>query len=530
MGKLMWEPGGVRRRGPSEFSPDQYSQLLGRLGEATGVEIRLSEEREQRRSGAAAAPVRLGGSRTGWVVRADSGSEDAQRVAEVAAEVISRIFTVDQDIAGLSMELADRYEELNFLYEMGDRVGALLDEDEICDFVAEEAAWLLDCERASVMVVDPDGGELRIKAAVGLPEEISDEVSVRPGERISGKVFESGHAMVVNEGDPMPADSLNVAALRESNSFLSVPLKISPESGREEQIVGVINLTRKRRGGMFTASDLKLVGAVAATTATQIHNCRLINAERERQRLEHELELAARIQLSLLPEKPLTAGPVEAGGCCRPARHVGGDLFDYWVQGSHVCIIVADVSGHDIGAALMAAAVRSVVRSEAGHRRSVAGLMGRVNRALFEDLVRSELFISAFYAEIEIATGQMTFCRAGHPKPLLVQGQQRDWLDTEGMLLGLDEDGSYEDRTVQLNQGAVVVLYTDGLMEAMGEEGEYFGVEGVAEATVESLSRPAGNLAVSIVEAARRHCDGSPLSDDMTALVARYGMPEGDDA
>ncbi|MFO7957221.1 MAG: GAF domain-containing SpoIIE family protein phosphatase [Candidatus Brocadiia bacterium] len=522
MARFVLDTGRIARREQGEFEAEAHQSLIEQLSRAAGLTLELVPE-EAVQDGQCRAPVRCGGSRTGWMVVGDEDGVRGRRAVETAADVIGRLVTADQDIASLSMEVADRYEELNFLYEVGDRVGALLDEDEICSFVAEEAAWLLDCERASVMVVDQEAGDLRIRAAVGLPEDISDEVTVRPGERISGKVFESGHAMVVNEGDPMPAESLGVDELRESNSFLCVPLKFTTESGRDEDIVGVINLTRKRGGDMFTASDLKLVSAVAATTATQIHNCRLINAERERQLLEQELELAARIQLSLLPEEPLSRGPVRTAGLCRPARHVGGDLFDYWLQDGRLCVVVADVSGHDIGAALMAAAMRSVIRSEAVHRDSVAGLLAQVNRALFDDLVRSELFITAFYAEIDLNAGEMTFCRAGHPKPLLVQDGQTRWLDTEGMLLGLQEDGLYEQQTAALSEGAVLTLYTDGLMEAVSPDGEEFGTEGVRKATIDALDESPEKLAGRIVEAAVRHTADSPQTDDMTALVVRYG-------
>ncbi|MFO8008427.1 MAG: GAF domain-containing SpoIIE family protein phosphatase [Candidatus Brocadiia bacterium] len=506
----------------SEFKPEEYGPLLDRLAQASGTHLELVRADGSRDTDNRQFPVRLANQRTDWAVAARGDDASDQRTAQVAAEVVSHLYTAAQDISSLSTEVADRYEELNFLYDMGDRVGALLDEDEICAFVAKEAAWLLDCERTSVMVVEPESGQLKIRAAIGLPEEISEEVTVRPGERISGKVFETGRPMLVNEGDPMPAESLGVDELRESNCFLSVPLKVSADAAGEEVVLGVINLTRKRRGGAFTASDQKLVSTVASTTATQIHNCRLINAERERQRLEQELELAARIQLSLLPDDPLAAGDLRAAGVCRAARHVGGDLFDYWMQDDHVCMVVADVSGHDIGAALMAAALRSVVRSEAGHRRSVAGLMSRVNRALYEDLVRSELFISAFYAEVELASGMVTFCRAGHPKPLLLQDEEH-WLDTEGMLLGLQEDGLYEQQVVELDPDAALVLYTDGLMEAIDESGNTFGVDGVREAAISAMARPPKQMAAGIVDAAQHYSNQTPPADDMTVLVVRYG-------
>ncbi|MCD6417069.1 MAG: SpoIIE family protein phosphatase [Planctomycetes bacterium] len=510
----------------AEFAPEDYRAVLSRLARMTGTSLQFAEEGGELVGGQVDFPIRQSNKRIGWVVRGHGVDQTTRQTAEAAAEVISHLFTVDQDITSLSGELAYRYEELNFLYEVVDRVGAMIDEDEICRFVVEEATWLLNCERASVMVVSEDSGELTIRASVGLPEEIADKVVVRPGERISGKVFETGRAMVVNEGEPMPGDSLRTDELAESNCFLSVLLKISGESSRGETILGVINLTRKRGGGIFTASDLKLVSAVAATTATQIHDCRLRKVEREHQRLEQEVQLAARIQLGLLPEGPLRVGPLMAGGRCLPARHVGGDLFDYWVQDEHVCLIVADVSGHDIGAALMAAALRSVVRSEAAHRSSVAGLMERVNKVLFDDLIRSELFISAFYAEIDVGARRMDFCRAGHPLPLLIQGDRRKWLDTEGMLLGLVEGGRYEQESIQLEVGDTVVFYTDGLIEAMDGRNVLFGTGGLQEATLQAFQSPPAQMAESIVGAAISYSGGHPVTDDITVMVARLAPEE----
>ena len=527
MARLFWDDGTVQSHARAEFDPAEYGGILARLSETCGTALELVPEKSRQRSELPYFPVRIGGRRSGWGVSGGDESEAFRRAAAVAADVISRMSTAEQDMASLAMELADRYEELNFLYDMGDRVGGLLDEDEVCHFVVEEAAWLMNCERASIMLADADEGELKIRAAVGLSDQIADEVAVRPGERISGKVFESGHGVIVNEGDPMPVDSLNVRELRESNCFLSVPLKIGSQPDRKEQILGVFNLTRKREGSMFTASDLKLVSAVAATTATQIHNCRLINAERERQQLEHELELAAHIQLSLLPAHPLQAGAGVLAGDSKAAQHAGGDLFDYWLQDDHVCLVVADVSGHDMGAALMVTAFRSVIRSEAAHRRTVAGLMSRVNQALFEDLVHSELFISCFYAEIELASGLATFCRAGHPKPLLMQLEEKGWLDTEGMLLGVGEDGEFEERSIRLERGDTVVLYTDGLLEARDREERFFGTDGVRKAALGALASPAKEMAERIVAAAREYTAPRPIADDMTVLVVRYGQTSG---
>jgi len=521
--RLLWDGGPRGRGGEAEFEPADYRQVLERFSQACGVPLEFQPDRGRGASTRPHFPVRMGGRRCGWGVSSAEDSEAARRAASAAAEVIGRIFTAEQDMASLAMELADRYEELNFLYEMGQRVGALLDEDEICDFVVNQAAWLMNCERASIMLADRESGELKIKAAVGLSDAVAEDVTVRPGERISGKVFQTGQGVIHNEGEPMPADTLNIRELSDARCFLSVPLKITDQASRKEQVLGVFNLTRKRQGSMFTASDLKLVSAVAAVTATQIYNCRLINLERERQQMEHELRLAARIQLSLLPERTLRAGPIEVAGHCELARHVGGDLFDYWLQDDRLCMVIADVSGHDIGAALMATAFRSTLRGQAAHRRSASGLMNMVNRALFPDLARAELLISAFYAEVDLRTGVLSFCRAGHPKPLLLQVGVKDWLDTEGTLLGVGREGYFEDRSVRLERGDTIVLYTDGLMEVRDPEGDTFGTQGIQDAALANLGAPPQEMAARIAASARDHSGGAPLADDMAVLVARFG-------
>ncbi len=503
------------------FSPEEYTAVLDQLAAATGVELALREEAGAR---ASCAAVRSRGRKTGWVVTTpDTTGQAPERAVQAAAELIGRIMRVEQDNTDLAAELADRTRETDFLYEMSRQVSALTDEDDICRFVIREASRRLQCDRASLMLVDPETQTLTIRAAVGLREEIFEKVSVLPGEGISGRVFESGQPVVVNGGDPMPSDRIGARELEGWDCFLSVPLKTTFQDGEEEVVLGVINLTRKRGGQAFTPGDCKLVSTVAVTTAAKIHNCRLLAAEQQRRRLQHEMEVAARIQSRLYPEGPFAVGKLRAAGCSRPAKHVGGDLFDYWTIGDRTCFVVGDVSGHDLGASLMAAAMRSVIRAEASHAKSVRDLMTRVNQSLYHDLARAELFITAFYGEVRLDSGEFTFCRAGHPLPLYVHSQRREWLDTDGMLFGLTTKADYEQKSVRLNEGDTVVLYTDGLMEATDPEGHQFGQEGLQRAVIEALAEPPAKLARRVVDAATDHLGKCPVMDDMTTLVMRYG-------
>jgi serine phosphatase RsbU (regulator of sigma subunit) len=305
-------------------------------------------------------------------------------------------------------------------------------------------------------------------------------------------------------------------------SFLSVPLWL-PETGDDpSEMLGVINMTRKF-GGAFTEDDLKLLDAVAGHAAAQIHKSRLIERDREHQRLEHELRIASEIQLSLLPNRPLLTGPVHAAGVCTPAKRVGGDFFDYWLHGHRICMIVADVSGHDLGAALMATAVRSVVRSESTHRGSIAQLATQINRFMSLDLTRSERLITLCYLELEVNSGRLTYCSCGHPPPLLLRSREPVWLKAGGPMLGIAEDMTFDEGEARMADGDLLVVYTDGVADAGMPDAVEFGLDGLARSVDRARDLPPRHLADKVIDAVRRHVSSSELEDDATVLAVRYG-------
>ncbi len=510
-----------KRRGAQEIIRQQHRDLLSELGGL--CDVRFDLKQGDAPSGPASAQILSGGSPTGWWVVADAGGSRRERAAQLAARMLGAELTAQQKTAELAREEFYERQSLDFLYEMSQSVAALFDEQEICDFVVQKAAQLMGCDRVSLMLYEPDSQMLRIRASVGVPQHIASTVSVRPGERISGKVFESGREVVVGADDPLPDESLGVRELRKSPAFLSVPLTVpSADEDSVPQILGVVNLTGRGGGEAFTPEDLKVVHTVAAHTAAQVHNCRLLNAERERQRLDEQIQLASEIQMSLLPAEPLCVGPLEVAGVCRPAQRVRGDFFDYWEQEGRVCIVVADVSGHDLRAALLATAFRSVVRTVAGQGNSVSQLVAQINRAMYPDLSRAEMLITLCYLEVRPESGELTLCRCGHPYPLLLRGAEDVWLETGGPLLGLQEDAEFEQESLQLLPGDVLVLCTDGVLEAAPPQEGQFGMRGLAQAVEATSAGPASAVARAVLSAVERHMDGFKMNDDATVVAACY--------
>ena len=509
---------------------EPHRDMLAQLGELCGVRLELKRAEQGAPADAASAPVLVGGGQTGWLVAADGNESRHQWATRLASRMIGAELAAERQAEAAPAR--GRYEEqrVDFLYEMSQSVGALLDEQRICEFVVEKAARLLQCDRASLMLYDHRSRMLKIRASMGVPKHIAETAQVQPGERISGKVFKSGREVVVGAEDPPPDESLGVRELRDSPAFLSVPLTVPSEEVLESQILGVVNLTGRSGSDAFTAEDLKVVHTVAAHAAAQIRNCRLLDAERERRRLDEQLQIASQIQMSLLPQEPLSAGPLEVAGVCRPAQRVRGDFFDYWQQDGRVCVVVADVSGHDLGAALLATAFRSVVRTVAGDPEPVAQLVARINRAVYADLFSSEMLITLCYLEIRPESGMLTVCRCGHPYPLLLRGEEEIWLKKGGPLLGLEQDAQFEEESLRLEPGDALVVCTDGVLEAAPSEERQFGVEGLVKALRAGPRVNAPALAGAVIGAVERHMDGVEMTDDATVVAACFAHTGGSQA
>lgn len=244
----------------------------------------------------------------------------------------------------------------------------------------------------------------------------------------------------------------------------------------------------------------------------------------ENSRMLRDMELARQIQLSLLPTSPPALPGVSLAGCCVPAAHVGGDYYDYYPRGTgSVDMVVADVSGHSIGAALMTAEARSVLRAQLATGSSAGEVLAALNRILYEDLDRSELFITLFCACYDTSRHTLFYANAGHVSPLLFRCSEKScqWLDAEGLILGVREDVSFEEKGLELGEGDVLLLYTDGVIEARDTAGEFFGTDRLCT-ILNRCHRESPQAIIDAVLGEISAFTGTPaLEDDVTMVVMK---------
>ena len=237
---------------------------------------------------------------------------------------------------------------------------------------------------------------------------------------------------------------------------------------------------------------------------------------------QSEIKIAQRIQASLSPSIPIKSAHFEVTGYCLPADQVGGDYFDYFYRNEdRLDMIIADVSGHSIGPALFMVETRSAIRSQASGSGTPSETLAILNNFLFEDLDKSDYFITLFYLQYNITNQQLSFANAGHPPPLLLSPLQTECrqLDAEGLILGVHKNVDFEEKTAKLSQGDLILLYTDGLTEAENADGEFFGLQRVSDILVEQAQQTPQVIIATLLEQLKQFCRSTSFKDDITLMV-----------
>jgi sigma-B regulation protein RsbU (phosphoserine phosphatase) len=266
--------------------------------------------------------------------------------------------------------------------------------------------------------------------------------------------------------------------------------------------------------------DLWQVAGAFNQAAAELERARA--AERERQRIEDELEVARGIQTRLLPAGPPRVDGLEVAGHYDPALEVGGDYYDHIVLDPHrVLLVIADVSGKSVPAALIMSGFRAALVSQDLAHVEIAPLAGRLNDFLHQSL-DSGKFVTAFLAVLDGRDGSVAYVNAGHNPPLLLRADGTpEWLHTGGTLLGILPGGRYEPGVARLELGDLLVLYTDGVTEAAQADDEQWGETRLLAAVTGMRAASCAAVADAVAAAVRLHEGSAGATDDVTLMVAR---------
>jgi sigma-B regulation protein RsbU (phosphoserine phosphatase) len=251
----------------------------------------------------------------------------------------------------------------------------------------------------------------------------------------------------------------------------------------------------------------------------------LIEEQKQRQRLENEISIAREVQNQLFPKRLPSVPGVEVEAICKAARSVSGDYYDFiQLTPTHIAVAIADISGKGISAALLMASLQAALRSqllmEGSENLGTAELVSRLNKHLVRN-TGDDRFATFFIAVYDSATRQLRYTNAGHLPSFLISGKKTELLDKGGMVLGVYEESLYEENLMQVPLDALLIGYSDGLVEPENVYGEEFGMRRLQEAAVQVQASPPSRVAESLMTAAEEWAGSAEQADDMTVIVAR---------
>jgi serine phosphatase RsbU (regulator of sigma subunit) len=431
-------------------------------------------------------------------------------VAPSVVEVVRRSLTLlvgqSLDTRDLGQETLDRYREINLLYRLGETIGGSLDASKIPRLLLTEARRAIRVDAAAVLIGRDH--EPRPVASQGTPKVV--ERLVEASRELIGQVMQTGQPRIVESLE------VDVSAL---SAVLCVPIR------SQEKTLGAVLLGRRRGGEAFNAGDEKLLLAIASEGGVAYDRALLHEQRVQRERLDHELSIGRRIQLSLLPASSPNPPGWEFAAIYRAARQVGGDFYDFIelpeAPGT-IGLIIGDVTGKGVPAALLMASTRAVLRASSAGAPAPSVVLERTNRHILRD-GRAGLFVTALYATLELTAGRLLFASGGHDAPLWVDGSARRsrLLTTRSSILGAFSEIDLEDRRIELRPGDLLVLYTDGVTEARDARGRLFGERRLRAVVTAYADGSAQAIADAVLNAVTDFAGEVPWSDDLTLLVVK---------
>ncbi len=421
----------------------------------------------------------------------------------------------------------DAYHAEQILSELGDQVRSIVEPRPLLETVCRSIADSLHVPQVAALI----GGDgfYRPAYAVGydsLPEVAfpQDATTVRQlceQKEPAGVYFDDPNSWIYRAPGLTGEERAKLAALRAE---LLLPL-----TARDE-LLGFITLGQKRSEEPYSGADLRLLKSVAAQTGLALENAQLTAAvareTAQRERLNRELEIAREVQERLFPQKLPAISGLDYYGHCRPVLGVGGDYYDFLaLPEGQLGVALGDVSGKGIAAALMMASLQASLRGEVAHADgNLTRLISNVNRMIYE-ASSTNRYATFFYARYDPLTRSLAYVNAGHNPPMLFHWRGGNWqlerLETGGTVVGLIEHAAYEQGCIMLEDGSILIAFTDGVTEAMNRDNEEWGEERL-RAAVESASKLSAREIVDyILSSVDRFTGGAAQHDDMTLVVLR---------
>jgi len=407
-------------------------------------------------------------------------------------------------------------EELSILNDIATAITSTQSLEQIVELIVQKCVKHLKVEQGAVMILDEKDRENPFHTMVRKQDTVADILPFRLDTQLTGWMIKNKAPLLVN--DFKSDDRFSWFSDKEIpiHSLLSVPMLLK---GR---IVGLIAVFNKRMESGFTSDDQRLLAIISAQSAQVIENARLYREEQSLLKLQEEMRLATDIQVNLLPSCMPQIPGYDISGRSIPAKEVGGDYFDFiQLADNTIAFCLGDVSGKGMPAALLMANLQATLRGQSSIDISCKQCVERSNNLIFQS-TDSKKFATLFYGVLDSQLHQITYCNAGHDNPYIIMKDKKSVrLNTGGVVLGFVPEFAFEEDKITLEPGSVIVIYSDGITEAMNAQEVEFGENRLADVVTKHMHDSSELIIQHILEAVHKHIGNIPQMDDITLLIIK---------
>lgn len=422
----------------------------------------------------------------------------------------------NQQLNRENLRLQRAVEELGILNEIATVINSTLALEKILDLITQRCVHHFHTEQGAVLLLEEHKPDKPFQTLCRVGDTSHQRLPFRLDDQLTGWMLKYRSPLLINDMSQDGRFATGVGDLFPVHSLLCVPMV------SKGKMTGLLAVFNKKAETGFSTDDQRLLAIIASESAQVIENARLAEKEKALLRMQEELRLAYEIQNNLLPKEPPLLAGYDIAGKSIPAKEVGGDYFDFLAVEEHrLAFCLGDVSGKGLPAALLMANLQAAVRSQAMAGTSLTSCLERANSLLFRN-TSAEKFATLFFGCLDAASPVLHYCNAGHNHPFLISNEaEPQRLSRGGVALGCFESFPFEESQVQLNPGDQLVVFSDGISEAVNHADEEFGETRLYELVAANREASAAELIEKILQSVDDYAGDRPQMDDMTLVVVK---------
>ncbi len=431
--------------------------------------------------------------------------------------------TVNQDQILLSklqtenIKLRTAVEELSVINEITTAITSTQSIEKIVDKIIRKCVKHLKVEQGVVMLLDEKDQDKPFHTMIRKQDSTTNLLPYRLDTQLTGWMLVNKNPLLIN-------DFQNDRRFHSAPSGTDFPIKslLSVPMQMKGKMIGLITVFNKKSESGFTINDQRLLGIIAAQSAHVIENARLYIHEQTLLKLQEEMRLAYDIQVNLLPkENPVVEG-YQIAGKSIPAKEVGGDYYDFVsIDKNNLAFCLADITGKGIPAALLMSNLQATFRGQTLLKNSCKDSVAFANDLLFHNTSPTK-FATLFNGILNKEKNEITYTNAGHNNPFLIKSDNTIIRpDVGGVIVGIMPSVPYNEEVIQFEEGDLLVIFSDGITEAMNSEEEEYEEERFTKLLLENKDKSAEKLITIIIKEVTDFCEGQPQMDDMTVVIIK---------